>query len=107
MSSRLKYNKNHHNGGRYAVYNVVFTKIINRSLVGKTNCDKTPKATRPLKDTFVCRSYEDAVQTEMPLFINEDESSPAAEMLKEINPDDLTPKQALEIIYQLKKFEES
>ena len=50
---------------------------------------------------------EDAVQTEMPLFINEDESSPAAEMLKEINPDDLTPKQALEIIYQLKKLEES
>jgi DNA mismatch repair protein MutS len=50
---------------------------------------------------------EDAVQAEMPLFINENESSPAAEMLKEINPDDLTPKQALEIIYQLKKLEES
>jgi DNA mismatch repair protein MutS len=50
---------------------------------------------------------EDGVQTEMPLFINENEPSPAAEMLKEINPDDLTPKQALEIIYQLKKLEES
>ena len=51
---------------------------------------------------------EAAVQTEIPLTISDEkELSPVIELLAEINPDDLTPKQALEILYQLKELEES
>jgi DNA mismatch repair protein MutS len=50
---------------------------------------------------------ENAIQTEMPLVIDEPGISPVIEMLKELNPDELSPKQALELIYQLKKMEDS
>ena len=48
----------------------------------------------------------DAIQAEMPLMIEPETSHPAIEKLSDINPDDLTPKQALEMLYELKKLED-
>ena len=48
----------------------------------------------------------DAIQAEMPLMIEPEPSHPAIEKLGQINPDELTPKQALEMLYELKKLED-
>ena len=48
----------------------------------------------------------DAIQAEMPLMIEPEPSHPAIEKLSGINPDELTPKQALEMLYELKKLED-
>ena len=50
-------------------------------------------------------SHTDAIQTEIPLVVKEQTTHPALEKLSEINPDELTPKQALELLYELKKLE--
>jgi DNA mismatch repair protein MutS len=49
---------------------------------------------------------KDSVQTELPLMVESPSTHPVLEMLEEINPDNLTPKQALEMLYQLKKLED-
>ena len=48
----------------------------------------------------------DAVQTEIPLIVESEFSHPAIDKLAELNPDELTPKQALELLYELKKLEQ-
>ena len=48
----------------------------------------------------------DAMQTEMPLIVETEPDHPAIEMLAKIDPDELSPKQALEMIYKLKKLEQ-
>ena len=48
-----------------------------------------------------------SVQSEMPLIIEEKPATAASvQRLSEINPDDLTPKQALEILYELKRLDQ-
>jgi DNA mismatch repair protein MutS len=49
----------------------------------------------------------DSVQTELPLIIETAETHPVVEKLEEINPDNLSPKQALEILYQLKELKDN
>ena len=51
-------------------------------------------------------SKAETIQTEMPLIVEAEPVHPAIEKLREINPDELTPKQALEMLYQLKKLED-
>tara|TARA_R110002096_G_scaffold165814_5_gene334668 strand:- start:120 stop:536 length:417 start_codon:yes stop_codon:yes gene_type:complete len=48
-----------------------------------------------------------SVQTELPLMVESTDTHPVIETLEEINPDNLTPRQALEILYQLKALEDS
>ena len=47
----------------------------------------------------------DTIQTEMELVAETTIIDPIVEKLAETNPDDLTPKQALELLYELKKLE--
>lgn len=47
----------------------------------------------------------DAVQTEIPLIVATEPDHPAIEILAEINPDELTPKQAMELLYKLKDLQ--
>lgn len=49
---------------------------------------------------------KDLIQTELPLTVEPAVPHPAIEMLQEINPDDLTPKQALDTLYKLKEMED-
>jgi DNA mismatch repair protein MutS len=49
---------------------------------------------------------KNSIQTELPLMIESPVTHPIIERLEEINPDDLTPKQALEMLYQLKDLED-
>ncbi len=51
-------------------------------------------------------STNDSVQTEMQLIAEPVSVHPAIEKLEGINPDELTPKQALELLYELKKLEQ-
>ena len=44
---------------------------------------------------------QDNVQTQLPLTIDAEKEHPAIEKLSEIKPDELTPKQALELLYVL------
>ncbi|MEM8844740.1 MAG: DNA mismatch repair protein MutS [Pseudomonadota bacterium] len=48
----------------------------------------------------------DSIQTEMPLFINEPDIHPVVELIEELDPNELSPKQALELLYKLKNLEE-
>lgn len=48
----------------------------------------------------------DAIQAEMPLMVEPEPNHPAIDKLGDINPDELTPKQALEILYELKKLQD-
>ncbi len=47
----------------------------------------------------------DDIQSQLPLSIETEEPHPALEKLAAIQPDDLTPKQALELLYELKKLD--
>jgi len=50
---------------------------------------------------------KDSVQTQLPLVIEaENDSDAVADRLAEIKPDELTPKQALELLYELKQLKE-
>ncbi len=49
---------------------------------------------------------KDAMQTELPLMIESISTHPIIEKLEDINPDNLTPKQALDLLYQLKELED-
>ena len=49
---------------------------------------------------------KDSVQTELPLIVESASTHPIIEKLEDINPDNLTPKQALEMLYQLKELED-
>lgn len=48
---------------------------------------------------------QDSIQTQLPLTIDTKVEHAAVERLSEINPDELTPKQALELLYELKQLE--
>ena len=47
---------------------------------------------------------QQTAQTEMALFVEADHRHPLAEQLQNINPDELSPRQALEALYKLKKL---
>ena len=49
----------------------------------------------------------DSAQTELPLAVESQDTHPVIEKLEEINPDNLSPKQALELLYLLKELEDS
>ncbi|RDH89848.1 MAG: DNA mismatch repair protein MutS [endosymbiont of Seepiophila jonesi] len=49
------------------------------------------------------QQHADQQQNQLPLFTAEPQESPALEMLREIDPDDLSPRKALEQLYLLKK----
>ncbi|MDW3094267.1 MAG: DNA mismatch repair protein MutS [Gammaproteobacteria bacterium] len=49
---------------------------------------------------------KDTMQTELPLIVESLNTHPVIEKLEEITPDNLTPKQALELLYQLKELED-
>ncbi len=47
---------------------------------------------------------KDSAQTQLPLVMETSQSNPAIDKLTDINPDELTPKQALELLYELKNL---
>lgn len=49
---------------------------------------------------------KDNIQSQLPLAIETQETHPALEKLSEINPNDLSPKQALDLLYELKQLED-
>ncbi len=49
---------------------------------------------------------KDSIQSELPLIVESQDTHPIIEKLGEIKPDNLTPKQALELLYQLKELED-
>ena len=49
---------------------------------------------------------KDSMQAELPLITESPSNHPIVEKLEEINPDNLSPKQALEVLYQLKELED-
>ena len=49
---------------------------------------------------------KDSVQTQLPLMMETNHSHPVTDKLANIHPDELTPKQALELLYQLKALED-
>jgi DNA mismatch repair protein MutS len=46
---------------------------------------------------------DEALQPSLPLFDTEAEPDPALMMLDELDPDELSPRQALALLYQLKQ----
>lgn len=48
---------------------------------------------------------KDSVQTQLPLTMETEQAHPLVEKFIDINPDELSPKQALELLYELKKLE--
>ena len=50
--------------------------------------------------------HKDTIQTELQLIIDPEITHPVLERLEEVNPDNLSPKEALEILYQLKSLED-
>ena len=48
----------------------------------------------------------DSIQTELQLNVNPETTHPALTALEDINPDTLSPKQALELLYELKQMED-
>lgn len=53
----------HLTGEKYAVYDVVFTKVLKREQVGKEKLGGSPQFTRPFRDSVVARNQDDAEQT--------------------------------------------
>ncbi|MBF0610764.1 MAG: DNA mismatch repair protein MutS [Magnetococcales bacterium] len=73
--------------------------LIQRAADVLSELEKSPlKATRSGSSPFPSRKFRP-----LPMF-EEAENSPALDELRAINPDDLTPKQALEALYRLKKL---
>lgn len=69
--------------------------------VPRSVIDKAKTKLRYLEDKAYIEQQAESGTNQLDLFANQD-SHPAITLLEDINPDDLSPKQALELVYRLK-----